>query len=155
MNRSYDALVMGAGIVGAACALELATAGMRVAIVERDAVGSGATAAGMGHIVVMDDSEAQFALTSYSQMLWNALVFQNCRQMPSTNVREPFGWQQMTKRWQRCSGSWNFTPLTILLLRCSMRALLRTQNRICEEVSREAFGFHRMLFYIPRVPQRT
>jgi D-hydroxyproline dehydrogenase subunit beta len=73
VNSSYDALVLGAGIVGAACALELASAGLHVAVVERDAVGSGATAAGMGHIVVMDDSEAQFALTSYSQSLWNAL----------------------------------------------------------------------------------
>ena len=73
MNDNYDALVLGAGIVGAACALELASAGLRVAVVERDAVGSGATAAGMGHIVVMDDSEAQFALTNYSQSLWNAL----------------------------------------------------------------------------------
>src|SRR5262249_37164520 len=32
------------------------------------------TAAGMGHIVVMDDSEAQFALTRYSQQLWDELV---------------------------------------------------------------------------------
>jgi glycine/D-amino acid oxidase-like deaminating enzyme len=46
---------------------------MRVAVVDRDVVGSGATAAGMGHIVVMDDSEAQFALTRYSQRLWQAL----------------------------------------------------------------------------------
>ena len=36
-------------------------------------VGSGATAAGMGHIVVMDDSDAQFALTRYSQQLWQTL----------------------------------------------------------------------------------
>jgi len=41
--------------------------------VERDILGSGATAAGMGHIVVMDDSEAQFALTRRSQLLWQAL----------------------------------------------------------------------------------
>lgn len=73
MNNRYDALVVGAGIVGAACALELSSAGLQVAVVERDSVGSGATAAGMGHVVVMDDSEAQFALTSYSQSLWNAL----------------------------------------------------------------------------------
>jgi glycine/D-amino acid oxidase-like deaminating enzyme len=46
---------------------------MRVALVERDVIGGGATAAGMGHIVVMDDSEAQFALTRYSQQLWQAL----------------------------------------------------------------------------------
>jgi glycine/D-amino acid oxidase-like deaminating enzyme len=64
---------MGAGIVGAACANEFARRGMSVVIVDRDVVGSGATAAGMGHIVVMDDSDAQFALTRYSQQLWQAL----------------------------------------------------------------------------------
>ncbi len=70
---AYDVVIVGAGIVGAACAHEFARRGMRVAIVDRDVVGGGATAAGMGHIVVMDDSEAQFALTRYSQQLWQAL----------------------------------------------------------------------------------
>jgi glycine/D-amino acid oxidase-like deaminating enzyme len=73
MNDVYDAVIVGAGIVGAACADEFARRDMRVAVVDRDVVGSGATAAGMGHIVVMDDSEAQFALTRYSQRLWQAL----------------------------------------------------------------------------------
>ncbi|HEX6802292.1 MAG TPA: FAD-dependent oxidoreductase [Terriglobales bacterium] len=70
---TYDAVIVGAGIVGAACASECARHGMRVAIVDQEMVGSGATAAGMGHIVVMDDSEAQFALTRYSQQLWQEL----------------------------------------------------------------------------------
>jgi len=69
-RATYDVVVVGAGIVGAACAGELARRGLRVAVVERDCVGGGATAAGMGHIVVMSDSEAQFALTRYSQLLW-------------------------------------------------------------------------------------
>ena len=69
----YDVVVVGAGIVGAACADEFASRGMRVAVIDRDVVGSGATAAGMGHIVVMDDSDAQFSLTRYSQQLWQAL----------------------------------------------------------------------------------
>src|ERR1700690_2404073 len=69
----YDVVIVGAGIVGAACADECTHRGLRVAIVDRDFVGSGATAAGMGHIVVMDDSEAQFALTRYSQRLWQEL----------------------------------------------------------------------------------
>ncbi|MGA8342431.1 MAG: FAD-dependent oxidoreductase [Candidatus Sulfotelmatobacter sp.] len=72
-TATFDAVIVGAGIVGAACADEFARRGMRVAVVDRDVVGSGATAAGMGHIVVMDDSEAQFALTRYSQRLWQAL----------------------------------------------------------------------------------
>lgn len=73
MSQEYDAIIVGAGIVGAACADEFARRNMRVAIVDRDIVGGGATAAGMGHIVVMDDSEAQFTLTRYSQKLWQAL----------------------------------------------------------------------------------
>ncbi len=72
-EAAYDVVIVGAGIVGAACADELARRGMRVAIVDRDVIGSGATAAGMGHIVVMDDSDAQFVLTRYSQRLWQEL----------------------------------------------------------------------------------
>jgi glycine/D-amino acid oxidase-like deaminating enzyme len=74
MSRAaYDVAIVGTGIVGAACADEFARRGLRVAVVGEDIVGSGATAAGMGHIVVMDDSEPQFALTRYSQQLWQEL----------------------------------------------------------------------------------
>jgi D-hydroxyproline dehydrogenase subunit beta len=72
-ERAYDVVIIGAGIVGAACADAFTDRGLRVVIIDRDVVGSGATAAGMGHIVVMDDSDAQFALTEYSQRLWQAL----------------------------------------------------------------------------------
>lgn len=68
-----DAIVVGAGIVGAACARALSAAGLRVTVCEEGIVGGGATAAGMGHLAVMDDSDAQFALTSYSQTLWREL----------------------------------------------------------------------------------
>jgi len=71
---AFDVVIAGAGIVGAACAWEFARAALRVAIVEPSAVGGGATAAGMGHVVVMDDSDAQFALTRYSQTLWDELA---------------------------------------------------------------------------------
>jgi glycine/D-amino acid oxidase-like deaminating enzyme len=72
-GAAYDVVVVGVGIVGAACADEFARGGRRVALIGADIVGSGATAAGMGHIVVMDDSDAQFALTRYSRQLWQAL----------------------------------------------------------------------------------
>jgi glycine/D-amino acid oxidase-like deaminating enzyme len=65
-----DVVIVGAGIVGAACADELARGGLRVAVIEEDTPGSGATAAGMGHLVALDGSEAEFALSSYSQKLW-------------------------------------------------------------------------------------
>jgi glycine/D-amino acid oxidase-like deaminating enzyme len=72
-SGTYDAVIIGAGIVGSACAAECAREGLRVAIVEAEMIGGGATAAGMGHLVVMDDSEAQFALTRYSQQLWDEI----------------------------------------------------------------------------------
>ncbi|HEV2616586.1 MAG TPA: FAD-dependent oxidoreductase [Candidatus Acidoferrales bacterium] len=67
---AYDVVIIGAGIVGAACAWACANEGLRVAVIEADTIGGGATGAGMGHLVVMDDSEAQFALTRYSRSLW-------------------------------------------------------------------------------------
>lgn len=70
----YDVLIIGAGIVGAACAAACAAEGLTVGIAEAEIIGGGATAAGMGHLVVMDDSEAQFALTRYSQTLWQHLA---------------------------------------------------------------------------------
>jgi D-hydroxyproline dehydrogenase subunit beta len=70
MSETCDAVIVGAGIVGAATAAALAADGLRVTVVESSVVGGGATAAGMGHIVLMDDSEAQFALTRYSRQLW-------------------------------------------------------------------------------------
>ena len=70
MSQSFDIIIVGAGIVGAACASECAAAGLKTLILDRGIVGGGTTAAGMGHIVVMDDSEAQFALTEYSRRLW-------------------------------------------------------------------------------------
>jgi glycine/D-amino acid oxidase-like deaminating enzyme len=74
MNQVYDAIVVGAGIVGTACARAFVAEGMSVAVVEAGILAGGATAAGMGHIVVMDDSPAQFSLTQYSQSLWKALA---------------------------------------------------------------------------------
>lgn len=74
VSGTPDVVVIGAGIVGAACADALSRAGARVLVLERDFAGGGTTAAGMGHLVVMDDSPAQLALTAYSEGLWNALL---------------------------------------------------------------------------------
>lgn len=73
-KQAFDLMILGGGIVGCACARECAQAGMRVALVEPRTIAGGATAAGMGHIVVMDDSPAQLALTSYSRSLWGGML---------------------------------------------------------------------------------
>jgi len=75
-RRTYDVVIAGSGIVGAACAYELSAARLSVAIVDEHGVGSGATNAGMGHLLVLDDSDAQFALTRYSLELWEPLFHQ-------------------------------------------------------------------------------
>ena len=69
-TRRPDAIVVGAGIVGAACAAALANDGLRVMVLESAVAALGTTAAGMGHLVVMDDSPEQLALTRYSVGLW-------------------------------------------------------------------------------------
>lgn len=87
MSGSADVVIVGAGIVGAACALECAQCGLRTIVVEQSGVGGGTTAAGMGHIVVMDDSPAQMALTRYSQQLWRSLA----DRLPGTVEFDPCG----------------------------------------------------------------
>jgi D-hydroxyproline dehydrogenase subunit beta len=102
--KAYDVIVIGGGIVGTACAAECAAAKLSVAIVEARMIGGGATAAGMGHLVVMDDSEAQFALTRYSQVLWNELL----GELPQTVEHDVCGtiWvaadeEQMAEVWRK------------------------------------------------------
>jgi glycine/D-amino acid oxidase-like deaminating enzyme len=87
LSAKPDIVIVGAGIVGAACAAECARAGLKVLVLERGPIGGGTTAAGMGHIVVMDDSPAQFALTSYSRRLWRELA----PQLPADVEFDPCG----------------------------------------------------------------
>jgi glycine/D-amino acid oxidase-like deaminating enzyme len=68
--RPFDLIVVGLGIVGAACADAASAAGLRVAAVEAERIGGGATAAAMGHLVALDDDPEELALAQYSQRLW-------------------------------------------------------------------------------------
>jgi D-hydroxyproline dehydrogenase subunit beta len=69
----FDIAIVGAGIVGSAVARECTRAGLRVAVIEGGVPAGAASAAGMGHVVVMDDSPAQLALSHYSRSLWLAM----------------------------------------------------------------------------------
>ncbi len=77
--------MIGAGIVGAACAHALAASGLNVRVL--DAGRPAATAAGMGHLVVMDDNPAELALSQYSLALWRELA----PQMPPECAFSPCG----------------------------------------------------------------
>ena len=84
--KPFDVLIVGAGIVGSAVARECALVGWRVGVIEGGTPAGGATAAGMGHVVVMDDSPAQLALTAFSRSLWqedsgklpNSVEYESC-----------------------------------------------------------------------------
>jgi len=87
MTESYEVVVAGAGIVGAACAAELFKAGLRILIIDAGKIGCGTTGASMGHIVIMDDSEAQLKLTHLSRQLW----LQFAKDNPSICEYFPYG----------------------------------------------------------------
>ena len=65
-----DVAIVGGGIVGCACAWMAGAAGLRVALFEAQRIGAGATAAGMGHLVVIDEDPAELALARLSMALW-------------------------------------------------------------------------------------
>ena len=73
-SRSPDVVVVGAGVIGAACAAALSREGLRVMLVDADFAGGGSTGVAMGHIVVLDGSEPQLALTARSRVLWSELA---------------------------------------------------------------------------------
>ena len=82
MSGAVDIAIVGGGIVGCACARAATRAGLRVAVYEAQRVGGGATAAGMGHLVTIDDDPAEFALARLSMRLW----------------REWCGWHEIERR---------------------------------------------------------
>jgi glycine/D-amino acid oxidase-like deaminating enzyme len=69
--QSPDAIVIGAGIVGASVALSLTNAGFKVLVIDRGAVSSGTTGAGEGNILVSDkDPGPELVLALRSRDLW-------------------------------------------------------------------------------------
>lgn len=83
-----DLAIVGAGIVGCACALAAARAGLRVQVIDSGRIGAGATAAGMGHLVLIDEDPAECALARRGLELWQA-------------YRE-----QTALQWQGCGTLW-------------------------------------------------
>ncbi|MEN9687952.1 MAG: hypothetical protein RL381_964 [Actinomycetota bacterium] len=69
--KNPDAIVIGAGIVGATVALSLTNAGLQVLIVDRGPVSSGTTGAGEGNILVSDKEPGpELTLALRSRDLW-------------------------------------------------------------------------------------
>ncbi|QKW06535.1 FAD-binding oxidoreductase [Streptomyces sp. NA04227] len=69
--RGTRAVVIGAGIVGAACARELALAGFAVTVVDRGGAASATTAHGEGNILLSDKGPGpELELAKLSRRLW-------------------------------------------------------------------------------------
>ena len=62
MNRTYDAIVIGAGVIGASIAYNLSRRGLKVLILERQSVGAGATGASSGLVRMHYNIEVDSAL---------------------------------------------------------------------------------------------
>jgi D-hydroxyproline dehydrogenase subunit beta len=75
MPRSADAVVIGAGMVGAATAAALAATGRRVLVVDRSGPLGGTTAGGEGNILVSDKLPGpELSLALRSVALWRSLA---------------------------------------------------------------------------------
>ncbi|QKW23006.1 FAD-binding oxidoreductase [Kitasatospora sp. NA04385] len=71
----YDVVVVGAGVVGAACAHYAARAGLKVAVVDRGPVAGGTTGAGEGNLLVSDKGPGpELDLALLSARLWRELA---------------------------------------------------------------------------------
>ena len=72
---SAEVVVVGAGIVGSACAYELAGVGLDVCVVERGAIACGTTGAGEGNLLVSDKLPGpELALAQVSAARWRELA---------------------------------------------------------------------------------
>ncbi|NDL57554.1 NAD(P)/FAD-dependent oxidoreductase [Phytoactinopolyspora mesophila] len=68
---TVDVAVIGAGVVGAACAWHATRAGLRVSVVDRGPVAGGTTGAGEGNILVSDKPAGpELELAQLSRRLW-------------------------------------------------------------------------------------
>jgi glycine/D-amino acid oxidase-like deaminating enzyme len=75
MPTTADVVVVGAGIVGAACAHALARAGRRVVVLERDLPVSATSAHGEGNILVSDKGPGpELDLARHARGLWEQIV---------------------------------------------------------------------------------
>ncbi|MFI9122740.1 NAD(P)/FAD-dependent oxidoreductase [Streptomyces bikiniensis] len=74
-SQSPDAVIIGAGVVGAACAYYAGRAGLSVAVVDRGPVAGGTTGAGEGNLLVSDKEPGpELDLALLSVRLWRDLA---------------------------------------------------------------------------------
>lgn len=74
-RHTLDAVIIGAGVVGAACAYYATRSGLTVAVVDRGPVAGGTTGAGEGNLLVSDkEAGPELDLALLSTRLWRELA---------------------------------------------------------------------------------
>ncbi|MCX4820417.1 FAD-binding oxidoreductase [Streptomyces sp. NBC_01142] len=87
-RHTLDAVIIGAGVVGAACAYYASRAGLAVAVVDRGSVAGGTTGAGEGNLLVSDkEAGPELDLALLSTRLWRELA----ETLPPETEYEPKG----------------------------------------------------------------
>ncbi|WP_326623151.1 FAD-binding oxidoreductase [Streptomyces decoyicus] len=87
-RNSADVIVVGAGVIGAACAYYAARSGLRVTVLDRGPVAGGTTGAGEGNLLVSDKEPGpELELALLSTGLWRELA----EELPPGIEYEPKG----------------------------------------------------------------
>ncbi|WP_323746775.1 NAD(P)/FAD-dependent oxidoreductase [Catenulispora pinisilvae] len=92
-RTTSDVVVIGAGMIGAACAYYAARAGFSVTVVDRGPVAGGTSGAGEGNLLVSDKEPGpELALALRSQELWRSLAEEaadsSARDSPAPDSRD-------------------------------------------------------------------
>lgn len=84
LTQPSDVLIVGAGIIGAACAYALSRAGLSVTVIDAKAAASGTSSQGEGNILVSDkQAGAELVLARYSLSRWDQLGAELSEQLPT------------------------------------------------------------------------
>lgn len=92
MNRTR-VVVVGAGIIGAACARELALAGFDVLVLDRAGAAAATTAHGEGNVLVSDKAPGpELELAQLSRRLWPEVLAAVAERTPSPHTPDGVEW---------------------------------------------------------------
>lgn len=92
-GRTPDVLVVGAGLVGCAVAMQLAARGLSVTVLEQAGVACATSGSGMGHVFVVPRPQSMARMTLRSAALWSGFA-------AACQARgEPFYWRPCGVHW--------------------------------------------------------
>ena len=139
MPSSPDVVVVGAGVVGAACAYHLAAAGVRVRLLDRSYVASGSSGACEGNVLAWDkELERELPLALRSAELWAAARRASCPTTSSTTARAASSWPRPRRSWSPPPSARGCSPGSAWAARCSTPTRCGARSRTPRTTCRAA-----------------